>query len=49
MLDDGTYAVVWQSAGDIYFQRFDVHNKELGQDQASMLNNDLGPAPHAAS
>lgn len=48
MLDDATYAVVWQSGGEIFFQRFDQSHNPLGQDQAEKLNNDLGPGPHAA-
>lgn len=40
MLDDGTYAVVWMSAGDIFLQRYDANGAAVKGDQDAALNTD---------
>lgn len=40
MLDDGSYVIVWASAGDIFFQRFTAAGPVVG-DQDAPLNDDL--------
>lgn len=38
MLDDGRFAVVWHSKGDIYFQRYDAAGMRVAGDQDAPLN-----------
>jgi hypothetical protein len=40
MLDDGSYVIVWQSAGDIFFQRYSGDGIQVKGDQAAPLNGD---------
>jgi hypothetical protein len=44
MLDSGAYAVVWQSAGDIFFQRYGAGGAAVKGDQEAPLNTDNGGA-----
>lgn len=46
MLDDGSYAVVWESGGDIYFQRYTSAGPVSG-DQDAPLNDDGGDGAQA--
>jgi len=46
MLDDGAYVVVWQNAGNIFFQRYDAAGVAVKGDQEAALNNDK-PGAHA--
>jgi hypothetical protein len=48
MLDDGTYAVVWQSGSNIAFQRYSANGDAVKGDQDAPLNSDTMGGDHAA-
>ncbi|MBK8255991.1 MAG: hypothetical protein IPK82_25405 [Polyangiaceae bacterium] len=49
MLDSGNYAVVWESAGDVFFQRYLADGTAVAGDQDAPLNTDKGGNQFAVS
>ncbi len=47
-LPTGEFAIVWQSGGRIFLQRFDASGKAVAGDQAVPVNEDAGVGEHPA-